>query len=296
MYQTLPLGMCLGCSSVQDTQALLRELNLTPCEKSADLCGHRLADMALKGFTTRREKQNGAAVASGARASAPLGVSNTQGAGVQDAKHAANDAGSGSGSGRSQLVGGKEGRLSKRGGPSRRRAWHDASADTSVTLVDVRFSVCRASHDASADTSYYREQPSFADIDVNGPEVNQMLVTALCDYFVEPEDIQYGSYNGTLICEIIMQVRELVAGRPGALLGVLASKAMDLYRHPEAVELMKHEATIYEHLSELQGECIPRFGGIGCNPMYCFMYTLTVEQEGVPLNQVEGGAQSMSVN
>jgi hypothetical protein len=86
-------------------------------------------------------------------------------------------------------------------------------------------------------------------------------------------------------------VRELVAGRPRAVLGgVLASKAMDLFRHPEAAELMKREATIYEHLSELQGECIPRHGGIGCNPMYCFIYTLTVEQEGVALNQVEGGA------
>jgi hypothetical protein len=73
------------------------------------------------------------------------------------------------------------------------------------------------------------------------------------------------------------------------VIGLFASKVMDLYRYPEAVESMQHEAAMYTKLEDLQGECIPRFHGIGHNPMYCFMYTLTVEKEGVPLNELEGG-------
>jgi hypothetical protein len=81
----------------------------------------------------------------------------------------------------------------------------------------------------------------------------------------------------------------LVVGCPGAVFDVLSSKVMDLYRNPEADELMRHEAAMYEHLFDLQDDCIPKFRGVGCNPLYAFMSTLTVKNRGVPVSQLEGG-------
>jgi hypothetical protein len=175
----------------------------------------------------------------------------------------------------------------KKAGGVSRKAGEGSSSSASSSAP----SGTKSSHKlrGSVQSKHHRKQPSFASVDVNGPAVNQMLVSAMCDNFVEPDDISYGSYNQTLLCEMTMRVREFVCGYPGAVIGVLASKAMDVYRYPEAAELMKHEVEMYEHLKDLQGKCIPEFGGIGRNPMYCFMYTLTVIEEGVPANKVAGG-------
>jgi hypothetical protein len=164
-------------------QQALAEFGLGPCSYDAHAYGHRLGGLALKHYLEGREAQLKKPLSASASKSSSTPAPRVAQAAGGDGTHAvANE--------KSKRTGGGGG-----GGSGSSRSRHKKKPHTLSKLN--------------------RRQPSFADVDVNGPAVNQALVSALCDHSVEPADIEYGTYNGSLMCEMTMRVKELVVGCPG---------------------------------------------------------------------------------
>jgi hypothetical protein len=189
IYQALVLVLRLSGGNVQQA---LAEFGLEPCSDDAHAYGHRLGDVALKHFSKGRDAQLKKALSASASESSSTRVAQATG-------------GDGTGGSPAQSYG----VLSS---SSSRKA---VANDTSKRTGGSGSSSSRHKKKPHTHSKLNRRQPSFADVDVNDPAVNQALVSALCDNAVEPADIEYGSYNGSLMGEMTMRVKELVDGCPG---------------------------------------------------------------------------------